>query len=182
SGRLGAAPRARSGPPPAGRGSVLRRPLVTRSVPLPTQVLIGLGLGILAGLFFGEQIAFLKLVGDAFIRLLQMTVLPYLMVSLITGLGGLSYSEAASLGRKCGLLLLLLWAIGLAMVLTMPLAFPNWEMASFFSTSLIEERQPVDFLGLYIPANLFHSLTNNIVPAVVVFSVALGVALIGLKD
>jgi Na+/H+-dicarboxylate symporter/ABC-type amino acid transport substrate-binding protein len=151
-------------------------------VSLSTKVLIGLGLGMLAGVFLGEEAAFLKVVGDAFIQLLQMTVLPYMIVSLITGLGGLSYREAASLGRSCGLLLLVLWGLGLAVVLILPLAYPDWEMASFFSTSLIEERQPVNFLGLYIPANLFYSLANNIVPAVVVFSVAVGVALIGLKD
>jgi Na+/H+-dicarboxylate symporter len=149
---------------------------------LSTKVLLGLGLGILAGVFFGEEAAFLKVLGDAFIQLLQMTVLPYMMVSLITGLGGLSYREAASLGRSCGLLLLVLWALGLAIVLILPLAYPDWETASFFSTSLIEERQPINFLGLYIPANLFYSLANNIVPAVVVFSVAVGVALIGLGD
>jgi Na+/H+-dicarboxylate symporter/ABC-type amino acid transport substrate-binding protein len=149
---------------------------------LSTKVLIGLGLGMLAGVFFGEEAAFLKVLGDAFIQLLQMTVLPYMMVSLITGLGGLSFREAASLGRSCGVLLLVLWSLGLAIVLILPLAYPDWEMASFFSTSLIEERQPINFLGLYIPANLFYSLANNIVPAVVVFSVAVGVALIGLKD
>jgi len=55
-------------------------------------------------------------------------------------------------------------------------------MASFFSTSLIEQRAAFNFLGLYIPSNLFYSLSNNVVPAVVVFSFALGAALIGLKD
>lgn len=149
---------------------------------LSTKILIGLGLGIFSGVFFGEKVAFLKMPGDAFILLLQMTVLPYIMVSLIAGLGGLSFHEAAALGRKCGLLLLLLWGIGLLMVLVMPLAFPKWEMATFFSTSLIEQRPPFNFLGLYIPSNLFFSLSNNVVPAVVVFSFALGVALIGLKD
>ena len=149
---------------------------------LSTKVLIGLGTGIFAGIFFGERAAFLKVFGDAFILLLQMTVLPYIMASLIAGLGGLSLDAAASLAKKCGVLLLVLWGIGLAMVLVMPLAFPAWESASFFSTSLIEAKRPFNFLGLYIPANLFYSLTNNVVPAVVVFSFAFGVALIGFKD
>jgi len=151
-------------------------------VSLSTKVLIGLGLGIAAGVFFGEQAAFLKVFGDAFIQLLQMTVLPYVMASLIAGLGGLSFHQAAALGKKCGLLLVVLWAIGMAMVLAMPLAFPTWESASFFSTSLIETRKPFNFLGLYIPSNLFYSLSNNVVPAVVVFSFAFGVALIGFKE
>jgi len=149
---------------------------------LSTKILIGMGLGILSGVFFGEEVAFLKVPGDAFILLLQMTVLPYIMVSLISGLGSLSLQQAAALARKCGLVLLLLWAIGLLMVLVMPLAFPKWEMASYFSTSLIEKRPASNFLGLYIPSNLFYSLSNNVVPAVVVFSLALGAALIGLQD
>jgi Na+/H+-dicarboxylate symporter/ABC-type amino acid transport substrate-binding protein len=149
---------------------------------LSSKILIGLGVGILAGFVFGEKTAFLKMPGDAFILLLQMTVLPYIMVSLIAGLGGLSFQAAASIGRKCGLVLLLLWTLGLLMVLITPLAFPKWEMASFFSTSLVEQSPPFNLLGLYIPSNLFHSLSNNVVPAVVVFSLALGIALIGLEE
>lgn len=141
-----------------------------------------MGLGILTGFVLGERVAFLGIAGDAFVLLMQMTVLPYIMVSLMTGLGRLSLHEAAVLARKCGLMLLLLWGIGLLMVLMMPLAFPEWEMASFFSTSLVEQRPPFSFLGLYIPSNLFHSLSNNVVPAVVVFSFAIGTALIGIKD
>ena len=149
---------------------------------LATQVLIGVGLGIVSGIFFGEKMAFLKMFGDAFIQLLQMTVLPYVVISLIVGLGGLSYRQAATLARNCGLVLALLWATGLLVVLLMPLAFPNWQSASFFSPSLIQQTQPFNFLSLYIPANPFYSLSNNIVPAVVVFSVCLGVALIGIGD
>ena len=51
----------------------------------------------------------------------------------------------------------------------------------FFSTSLVERRPPFNFLDLYIPSNPFHSLANNIVPAVVLFSVVVGVALIGVE-
>ena len=40
---------------------------------------------------------------------------------------------------------------------------------------------PFDFVDLYIPANPFYSLANNIVPAVVLFSIILGVAVIGLE-
>src|SRR4030095_6378627 len=40
---------------------------------------------------------------------------------------------------------------------------------------------PFDFVDLFIPSNPFHSLANNIVPAVVLFSVFLGVALVGVE-
>jgi Na+/H+-dicarboxylate symporter len=147
---------------------------------LSTRILLGLGLGVAAGLFFGEAMSALEVVGDAFLRLLRMTVMPYVMVSLVVGLGRLDYAQARSLAVWGGGLLLLLWAISFAMVAVMPLAFPPLESASFFSTTLVERAPPIDFVELYIPSNPFHSLANNVVPAVVIFSLAVGIALIGM--
>jgi len=104
------------------------------------------------------------------------------MVSLMSGLGNLTFQEAISLGKKAGGILLVLWGIALIVVAVLPLTFPQWESAMFFSPSLVEEPQPVDFLQLYIPANPFFSLGNTIVPAVVLFSVIVGVALIGIEE
>ena len=50
---------------------------------LSTRIFIGLFSGVATGLFFGELVADLKILGDIFIKLLQMTVLPYIVVSLI---------------------------------------------------------------------------------------------------
>ena len=72
----------------------------------------------------------------------------------------------------------MLWAIGIVVVLASPLAFPDWPSGAFFSASQIEPPQPVDFIQLYIPANIFASLSNAVVPAIVVFGILFGVALI----
>ncbi len=157
-------------------------PAKKRRLGLAEQVLVGLVLGIAAGVFFGEMAGFLKIAGDGFIMLLQMTVIPYITVSLITALGRLTLEEAKSLGLKAGGVLLVLWGVGLAVVLLTPLAFPEWPSASFFSTSQVETAKPVDFLQLYIPANPFSSLANAVVPAIVVFSILIGLALIGVKN
>ena len=68
------------------------------------------------------------------------------------------------------------------MILVLPLAFPEVDSGSFFSTSLIAPQKHVDFVDLYIPANPFKSLANNVVPAVVLFSIFVGVALMGAKE
>jgi Na+/H+-dicarboxylate symporter len=149
---------------------------------LSTYILLGLLLGVLVGLFFGEYSARLQIIGDAFIKLLQMSILPYIVVSLITGIGSLSFVQAKSLARKAGVLLLLFWAVGFFMILVLPLAFPEVDSGSFFSTSLIAPKKHVDFVDLYIPANPFKSLANNVVPAVVLFSIFVGVALMGAKE
>jgi len=45
------------------------------------RVMLGLGLGIFTGLFFGELVGGLDILGEAYIRLLQMTVIPYIIRS-----------------------------------------------------------------------------------------------------
>ena len=57
-------------------------------------ILLGLGLGIACGLFIGEPAGHLGVLADAFIRLLQMAVLPYITVSLTAAVGRLSAREA----------------------------------------------------------------------------------------
>ncbi len=149
---------------------------------LATRVLLGLALGVLVGLFFGPEVGFLGPIGDAFIRLLQMTVLPYIMVSLIGGLGTLSYTMAGRLARSAGGFLLVLWGMALLTVLVAPLAYPDWPSASFFSHTLIDGSVPQNLLSLYIPANPFHAMAETVVPAVVLFTIAVGIALIGVED
>jgi Na+/H+-dicarboxylate symporter len=114
------------------------------------------------------------------------------MFALIANIGGLTWADARRLAARGGLLLLIFWAIALCLVVVMPLAFPDLRSASFFSTSLVEQPAKIDLMGLYIPANPFHSLANSVIPApanpfhslansvipaVVLFSIALGVAL-----
>ena len=69
-------------------------PAPRRRMSVATQVFIGLGLGLLTGLFFGDRVAFLRVGGDIFIAALQITVIPYVMVALITSLGRLDLKDA----------------------------------------------------------------------------------------
>jgi Na+/H+-dicarboxylate symporter/ABC-type amino acid transport substrate-binding protein len=147
-----------------------------------TQILVGLVAGIATGVFFGESVAPLKVVADGFVKLLQMTVLPYVTISIISSLGSLSAEDAKRLGLRAGAVLALLWAVGIGFALMFPLVFPHVQSGSFFSTALLEQRAPFDFVGLYIPSNPFYSLANNVVPAVVLFSAIVGIALIGLEQ
>jgi len=153
-----------------------------RKFSLSTNILIGLVLGLACGIFFGEYCASLQVIGDAFIMLLQMTVLPYIIASLILGIGTLTLSQSKILALKAGIILLIFWGIAFVIILLMPLSFPVWKSAAFFSTSLLETPPPVDFLNIYIPSNPFQSMSENVVPAVVLFSILFGVALIGAKN
>ena len=147
-------------------------------VSFSTRILIGLGAGVLVGVFVGERAAALQWAADGFVKLLQMTVLPYVTLSIVGSLGTLQLAEARALAWRAGAVLAGLWLIALLFALLIPLTFPQVENAAFFSTTLVERQAPFNLVDLYIPANPFHSLANNVVPAVVLFSVILGVALI----
>ena len=146
-----------------------------------TKILVGLVCGVIVGLFFGEHAGVLKVVADGFVKLLQMMVLPYIILSIITSLGTLSFDQVKTLGLRAGMVLIGLWCLALVFTFLIPLAFPAIETASFFSSTLVERRPPFNFVDLFIPSNPFYALSNNVVPAVVLFSVFVGVALIGVE-
>ncbi len=146
------------------------------------RVIIALILGISAGLIFGEIMGNLEILGTAYIRLLQMTVLPYVLVSIIGGLGRLDSHMAGRIGLKAVRVILILWLAVMLTLILLPLAYPSWETSGFFSTSLVAEATQFNFVDLYIPSNIFSSLSNTIVPAVVLFSLLMGVSLISVKN
>ena len=148
---------------------------------LTTRILIGGGSGVALGLFVGEYAHALDWAAQGFVRLLQMTVLPYVTLSITTSLGTLRASEARTFLLRASAVVAGLWAIALVFAFLLPLTFPPLQTGTFFSTALVEPRPPFDFVSLYIPANPFYALANNIVPAVVLFSVLLGIALIGVE-
>ena len=66
-------------------------------IKLHTKIFLGLVLGIVAGLAFGEKILFVKPVGDVFMSLITMIVVPLVFVSLM--LGTASMGDVRKLGR-----------------------------------------------------------------------------------
>ena len=138
-------------------------------------------LGISLGLFLGEITAPLKVIGDVYVGLLQMTVLPYIVVSLIASIGRLTVAEGKILAKVGILVLLSLWGIGAVVVVLMSFALPPLEVGAFFSTSLIKAPEQINHLDIYIPSNPFRSLASNYVPAVVLFCGLFGIAVIKVR-
>ena len=147
---------------------------------LSTRIIIGALSGILIGLFFGESVAWLGMVGNGFIKLLQMTILPYIVVSLILGIGSLSFKDARSLAWKGGLLLCVFWGVALAVIMVMPVIFPTMASGAFFSASSIAPPAEVDYLSTYIPSNPFNALSTSTIPAVVLFCLCIGISMISM--
>lgn len=147
---------------------------------LTTQIVIGMVLGIIVGLFFGEVTSNLEFIGIAYVRLLQMTILPYIMFSLMVGFGSLSYERAWLLAKRAGVLLLVFWIIGLTVVVLMAMTFPDRQSATFFNPGMVQEVADVSLVEMFVPSNPFEALATSAIPAVVLFSILFGLALIAI--
>ena len=145
-------------------------------------IFYGFLLGTACGVFLGEYAAGLAVIGEIFVGLLQMTVLPYITFALIANIGGLPRGDSKRLAVAAGGFLLVSYLAVLALVVLMPLVLPSQESASFFSTAVLEPPAEIDFVNLFIPRNPFYALANNVVPGVVLFCICVGAAIMTLPN
>ena len=155
-----------------------RRVMLSR-LSLNAQILIGIFSGILLGLFFGDSCSIFKPFATAFIEIMQITVLPYLIVNLVAGIGSMDRSDARSIVIRGGKVMLLFWALGTIAFYSMQFTFPTLSRASFFSTTNITESANFNLVDIFVPYNIFSSLAKGILPSIVIFSLLLGFGLIG---
>jgi proton glutamate symport protein len=149
-------------------------------VNLAGRVLIGGGAGILAGLFFGDYCGVLRPVGFAYVMLLEAAVYPYLICSLIHGLGSLEPAKAWRLFTRGSVIYAALWLLSFAALGLIGLSVPHID--SKIIAPLPGPPAGGGLLPLLIPSDLFTALSCNYVPAVVVFCIFWGVAIQGVKD
>jgi Na+/H+-dicarboxylate symporter/ABC-type amino acid transport substrate-binding protein len=147
------------------------------------KILIGLSLGILVGLMFGEACAPLKVVGTIFIKLMQMTVTPYIIISLILGIGRLSPATARLVVGRAVAFMAGTWSLGLLLLSVMPLAFPRQVSSSYYSGPGDVKQIGMDsFIELFVPSNIFRALSEELLPGVILFCICLGVALMHIAE
>lgn len=153
-----------------------------KSISLTSWIFISLALGIGTGLFIGEYADHLKFIGDIYVGMMQMTVLPYVVFSLIGNIGRLSVREVGLLATAGLRIFMGLWAIAAITVLLLSQTFPEVASGQYFSSSLVDPPPKLNWLSLFVPSNPFRSLADNSVPAVVAFCILFGMAMIGLEE
>ncbi len=141
---------------------------------LPQQILLGAILGIACGIFFGERTAFLQPIGDAYGAMLQIPVYPYLICSLMYGLGRLTSATARQLLGATWIPFLFLWILTLTTLWGLAHAIPPTPPPVSLTASELRGRIPL--MNLLIPSNPFAALRKNYIPAVAIFAVIYGLA------
>jgi proton glutamate symport protein len=170
-----------------------------KKIGLAWQIFIGLILGIIVGvIFYGNPSVqgFLQPIGDIFIRLIKMIVIPIVISSLVVGVAGLG--DIKQLGKLGGITLLYFEVITtIAIILGLLVgnvvkpgvgvdihSLQKGDISSYLhTTEQATSHSFVDTVVNIVPDNLFTALANGDMLAIIFFSVmfGLGVAAIGEK-
>jgi len=150
-------------------------------ISLTLQMIIATILGLLCGVVFGDLCSIFAPWGNAYILILKVTTIPYLISAIIHGIGRLSSSIGKQILQKGVLFIGSVWAINIAIIYCTVFLFPTTDGTPYASFSSVPPAQ-INFADLLIPDNIFYALSNNIIPAIVVFGLILGIALMHIKE
>ncbi|MER2116156.1 MAG: cation:dicarboxylase symporter family transporter, partial [Solibacillus isronensis] len=166
-------------------------------ISLAAQILIGLVLGVIVGaVFFGNETAqsYLQPLGDIFLNLIKMIVVPIIISTLIVGVAGTG--DMKQLGRLGGKTLIYFEVITTVAIVVGLLAanlfqpgagidmnaLEKTDISSYVQTTEAEEdKSKIQIIVDIVPKNIVNAMAEGDMLAIIFFSVifGLGVAAIG---
>ncbi|RAP37195.1 dicarboxylate/amino acid:cation symporter [Candidatus Marinamargulisbacteria bacterium SCGC AAA071-K20] len=153
------------------------------------QIFLGIVLGILAGILFRENVIYLAPIGDIFIRMLKMVIIPIIFASLIVGV--MNLGSIQNLGRL-GIKTFIYYVVTSISSVTIGLILVNIIKPGVGSTlSLTNSSVNLDvaatqfsFLQVFmeiVPENILNSMAQEKMLGVIFFSIVFGCAMLSIE-
>lgn len=144
-------------------------------------IIVAMIAGIIFGVNFREQAQGIKFVGDIFFRLIQMSIIPFVMGQVIEAVGSLTKQQLGRSGLAAIILFFVSSVIASAFGIMMCLIFQpganfgtvGGDASSITTVNTNVEEMVTDF----IPSNIFSSMTEGSIIQVIVFSLFFGFAI-----
>jgi Na+/H+-dicarboxylate symporter len=149
---------------------------------LNVQVIVGILLGIIFGVTAPSIALEQKLIGDVFVSLLKMLVVPLVFASIYTALTGLgSIEKLKKIGFRTITLYLITTALAVLLAIVAMNILPIGELttASGLEYAKASEIKPFSFHDMimsFIPKNIFNSLATGSMMQIIVFAIFLAMA------
>jgi len=149
---------------------------------LNVQVFIGIVLGIAFGILLPNLALEQKLIGDMFVALLKMLVVPLVFASIYTALTGLgSVEKLKNIGLKTISLYLITTALAVLLaIIAMNVVHIGEPMSSagleYAKATEIKPFSFHDMIMSFIPSNVFNSLATGSMMQVIIFAIFLAMA------
>ncbi len=153
---------------------------------LLVRILVGLILGAIVGLIGGESISWLKPLGDIFVRLLKMIVMPVVLSTLVVGAASISPAKLGKVGIKAVLFYLITSAFAVAVGLVMGNLFKpgiGLNLGNFGSAAgkVVNAPSLADTFLNIIPKNPLDCIVSGKILPSIFFAIIFGIALSYLK-
>ncbi len=153
-----------------------------KKITLWMRVLLALAVGILAGFIFGDVVETTKWVGDMFVRLIRMLVVPIIFTTLVAGLLSMGDpKKLGSIGGKAMALYMATTALAICIGLFLGVIFQpgvGVELVEASSQAMpIADSAVERFLGI-IPINPIAAMAEGDVLAIILFSLLFGVGIL----
>lgn len=151
---------------------------------MATQIAIAAIAGIVFGLLVGEWANNIKFIGDLFIRLIQMSIVPLVMTSVIVATGSMSGSGVGTIAFRTFKWMLTFSVIAAALAVALGLLIQPGRGLTFtgeIDSSLAESASQAvgwqeTLLG-FVSTNIFESMSTATMVPIIVFALLMGVAL-----
>ena len=152
------------------------------AIPLYVRILVALVLGAIAGAVWGENAASIKWIGDMFVLLIRMIVIPLVFVTIVAGVAALiDPKRLGSIGIKTIGLYLFTTVIAAAIGLTLGSLVQPGQGADF-SQAVPKVLNTSESVGLsytdVIPANIVKALADGSLLPVIFFAIFLGAGIL----
>lgn len=141
-------------------------------------------LGAIAGLIFGPSAAVLSPLGDIFLRLLKMIVIPLILFTLIAAVNSANPKQFGRISVKIFSYYILTTAAAMLIGIVMGSLFNPGEGLQLTNVDKVEVPEApsfIDTLLAIIPTNFFHSLANGDVLSIVFVAVIVGFVLVSMR-
>lgn len=154
-----------------------------KKVNMTFQIMIAMILGIIFGLIGKEKVQGIKILGDIFLRLIQMSIIVLVMGQIIEAVGELNPKELGKKGIKVigiffsSSFLAAVFGIFFAQIFKPGLGL---QLSSITNNVTIEESSMgtiSDTILGFFSSNIFSSMANGVIAQVIVFSLLFGLAL-----
>lgn len=154
---------------------------------LIVQIAIGAVFGIAIGFLLGEQAGYLKPIGDIFIRLLQMLIVPLTFFVLIDGITNLPGMKSL---RSIGGLAILYYSVTTILAASIGICIalllnPGKGAKGLLSGDAVVEPEKFSFIQNiveWIPNNIIASMAETSMLQIIIAAIFIGVALLGLGE
>src|SRR5699024_8357841 len=159
-----------------------------KNLSLTTQIFSGLGLGILFGIIFGEKMLAVEFIGDIWLNLIKLIIVPVILLIVVTSIGGQSDSKSlGKIGSKTigyymmTTIIATFVGIAVAFVFKPGVGF-NYTGASATDVEIPDDLSLKTFFTNMVSDNMFASFTEGNMLQVIVIAVLFGIAIIRMEE